>query len=55
MKIPFWPLALIVIGAVFLASNLGLISFGELRQWLATWWPLILIAIGVAGLLRRTR
>ena len=55
MKIPFWPLVLITIGVVFLASNLGLISFGELRQWLATWWPLILIAVGVAGLFRRAR
>jgi hypothetical protein len=55
MKIPLWPVVLIVLGVAFLASNLGLISFGELRQWLATWWPLILIAIGVAGLLRRTR
>ena len=55
MKIPVWPIVLIFLGAVFLAGNLGLISFGELRQWLATWWPLILIALGVAGLLRRTR
>ena len=55
MRIPVWSLILIVLGTVFLASNLGLISFGELRQWLATWWPLILIAVGVAGLLRRTR
>lgn len=53
MKIPVWPVVLIVLGAVFLAANLGLISFGELRQLLARWWPLILIAIGVAGLLRR--
>ena len=55
MKIPVWPIVLIVLGAAFLASNLGLISFGELRHWLATWWPLILIALGIAGLLRRLR
>lgn len=55
MKIRIWPIALIILGVAFLASNLGLISFGELRQLLATWWPLILIAIGVAGLARRAR
>jgi hypothetical protein len=55
MKIPLWPVVLIFLGAAFLAGNLGVISFGELRQLLATWWPLILIAVGVAGLLRRTR
>lgn len=55
MKIPVWPVILIVLGVVFLASNLGMISFGELRQLLGTWWPLILIAIGIAGLARRTR
>jgi len=55
MKIAIWPLILIVLGLIFLASNLGMVSFGELRQLLATWWPLILIAVGVAGLLRRAR
>jgi len=55
MRIPVWPIILIVLGAAFLASNLGLISFGVLRQWLATWWPLILIALGIAGLVRRVR
>lgn len=55
MKTPTWPLILILIGVVFLAANLGLVSSVELRQLLAKWWPLILIAVGVAGLLRRTR
>jgi len=55
MKFPLWPILLIVLGAAFLAANLGLVSFGELRQLLGTWWPLILIAVGIGGLLRRQR
>jgi hypothetical protein len=55
MKPPIWPIILIVLGTVFLASNLGLVSFGELRELAATWWPLILIAVGIAGLIRRQR
>ena len=39
-------LVLIAIGSFFLLSNLGVlhISIGELIR---TWWPLILIAVGV--------
>lgn len=55
MKLPVWPIVLIILGVAFLASNLGLISFGELRLLLGTWWPLILIALGIAGLARRER
>ena len=45
---------LIFIGAVFLLINLGVLPVAELRQLLATWWPLILIVIG-AWLLARPR
>ena len=38
---------LIFIGIVFLLINLGVVPIAELRQLLAKWWPLILIAIGV--------
>ncbi len=38
---------LILGGALALASNLGLIEF-DLVQLLRTWWPLGLIALGVA-------
>jgi len=48
-----WPIILIVVGALFLASNLGYLQWGQLRSFLATWWPVILIAIGVEQLLRR--
>lgn len=42
---------LIVLGTLFLLSNLGLLpSIGHL---LSTWWPLVLIAVGLMQLLRR--
>ena len=42
----FWPAAMIAMGLVFLAHNLGLLprEFGNL-------WPLILIVVGLGGLL----
>lgn len=45
---------LIFIGTVFLLINLGVLPVAEVRQLLAQWWPLILIAIG-AWLLMRPR
>jgi hypothetical protein len=42
---------LIVLGALFLLSNLGWIP--NLGPLFAKWWPLILIIIGVSSLLRR--
>jgi len=49
MKLMLWPLILILLGALFLLHNLGVLPLGALKQLLATWWPLILIAVGVAG------
>lgn len=40
-------LVLIGVGAFFLLTNLGLINV-SLMQVLRTWWPLILIAVGVS-------
>jgi hypothetical protein len=42
----FWPAALVTMGLIFLASNLGLLP-------LAFWnlWPIILIVVGLGGLL----
>lgn len=42
----FWPLAMVVMGLVCLASNLGLLP-------VALWslWPLILIVVGLGGLI----
>jgi hypothetical protein len=42
---------LIVLGAIFLLSNLGLLP--RLGPLLAQWWPLILIVVGVSMLVRR--
>jgi hypothetical protein len=46
-----FPLALIVVGLFLLATKQGLIDPALLRGW----WPLILVAVGVAGLLRPPR
>jgi hypothetical protein len=50
-----WPLVLIVVGVLFLAHNLGYLAFAQLRQVIGTWWPLILIALGIGGLVSRRR
>jgi hypothetical protein len=52
MKHGIAPFILILIGVVFLLQNLGIggINFGRL---IATWWPLILIAVGVSMLFKR--
>lgn len=42
----FWPAALVTMGLVFLASNLG---FLPREFW--NLWPIILIAVGLGGLL----
>jgi hypothetical protein len=44
-------LILIVLGVLFLLSNLGWIP--NLGPLFAKWWPLILILIGVSSLVRR--
>ena len=46
----FWPVAMVVLGLVFLASNLGMLprAFWNL-------WPLILIIVGLGGLLTSDR
>jgi hypothetical protein len=43
---------LIVIGVLFLLSNLGWIP--QLGPFLRQWWPVILIVIGVGMLVRRS-
>ena len=46
----FWPVALIVMGLIFLASSLGM-----LPQDFANLWPLILVVVGLGGLLTSDR
>ena len=49
-----WPITLVVVGVLFLAYNLGYLKFSELKDIIGTWWPLILIALGIAGVLSKT-
>ena len=42
---------LIVVGAVLLANNFGLLEW----RWLRQWWPVALIALGVWTVLRPQR
>ena len=42
---------LIVLGALFLLSNLGMLP--RLGPLFAQWWPLILIVVGASMLLRK--
>lgn len=44
-------IVLIVLGCIFLASNFGLVP--RIGPLMAQWWPAILVAVGVALLLRR--
>jgi len=50
-----WPITLIVVGLLFLAYNLGYLQFAQLKDIIGTWWPVILIALGAAGLVQRRR
>jgi len=45
------PVILIVLGTLFLGSNLGWLP--RLGPLFATWWPLLLVLVGVSMLLRR--
>ena len=46
MRGNFGASALIVVGVLALAINLGIIDV-DLAQLLRTWWPLLLIVLGV--------
>lgn len=50
-----WPVTLIVVGLLFLAYNLGYLQFSQLKDIIGTWWPVLLIALGIAGLVQRGR
>jgi hypothetical protein len=45
-------IVLIIVGTLFLVSNLGVIP--QLGPLLRQWWPLILIAIGVIMFVQRS-
>ncbi len=48
------PIILIVVGAVLLASSLGIMPIRSIRAWLTDWWPLLLILIGAYLLFERS-
>jgi hypothetical protein len=50
-----WPIVLIVLGLLFLGYNLGYLRYSELKDIIGTWWPVILIALGVAGLVQQRK
>ena len=51
-KVPIGALILIAIGVIFLLHNLGYLPI-PLRELFATYWPVILIIVGVSLLLKR--
>ena len=50
-----WPIMLIAVGVLFLAHNLDFIPFSRVKYIIATWWPLILIALGIGALIGRNK
>lgn len=46
MKGHFGAIVLVLVGAFFLLSNLGLLNV-SIAELFRTWWPVILIALGV--------
>lgn len=51
----FGAIVLILIGAIFLLINLGMLPVAELKALLSTWWPVLLIVAGVWRLARPRR
>ena len=51
----FAAIALIAVGSVLLLSNLGYIKIANLAGLVHTWWPLILILVGVSMFITRWR
>ncbi|WP_167528825.1 LiaI-LiaF-like domain-containing protein [Desulfopila sp. IMCC35008] len=50
MRASVGPILLIVVGALLLLSNLGLVHLGQLKSVLKQWWPALLILIGILQL-----
>ena len=47
MRGNFAAIVLVLVGIFFLLTNLGYVNI-SLMQILKTWWPLILIAVGIS-------
>ncbi|GAB2888741.1 hypothetical protein GCM10027046_16500 [Uliginosibacterium flavum] len=48
-------IVLLLVGVVFLLSNLGVLHFSQISGLLRTWWPLILIVVGAFGLIGKRK
>lgn len=53
MRMYIGPILLIVVGALLLLSNLGLVHLGELKSVVKQWWPALLMVIGAMQLTKR--
>jgi uncharacterized membrane protein len=49
-RLPFSGILLVVFGGLFLADQLGALSFGHV---FSTWWPALLMLAGVLNLIER--
>jgi hypothetical protein len=55
MRLHIGATILIVLGVLFLLVNLDVAPAAEIKKLLATWWPLLLIIVGVSVALRPRR
>ncbi len=53
MRVSVGPIVLIVVGALLLLSNLGMIHIGQLKEVLKDWWPALLIVLGILQMMKR--
>jgi len=51
MQFRIGPIVLVLLGVLFLLNNLGFLPLRSLVHEMGTWWPVILIAVGLAGLI----
>jgi hypothetical protein len=51
MQFRIGPVILVLLGVLFLLNNLGFLPIRALVHQMGTWWPVILIAVGLAGLI----
>ena len=55
MRLHTGAVILILLGVILLLINLDIAPVAELKQLLAQWWPLLLIVVGVAAIVRPRR
>ena len=53
MRNSLGPVTLILLGVFLLLSNLDLLPVGKLKALAVTWWPLVLVVVGVIQLKKR--